>query len=102
MKQEADAIFTGIVKSVTQETLSTYKIVITAKKSWKAKEVKDYVIYTSGGCYVGFAVGKTYLVYAKNNEDKQLFTNICWGTGSIELSGKDMKILGKPTFINFD
>lgn len=102
MKKETDAIFTGTVKTVSRESGSAYKIVLAVQKSWKSKDIKEYTIYTSGGCSVWFEEGKTYLVYAKKDESNNLITQMCWGTGIIDLSAKDIKILGKPIFINGD
>ena len=96
IKKESDVIFTGTVKTVSKESGTTYKIILTVQQSWKAKGIKEYIIYTSGGCSVWFEEGKTYLVYAKINENNQLITEMCWGTGIIEYSRKDIKILGKP------
>lgn len=101
MKKEADAIFVGTVKSVSVENekpggTSIHKVVLLVEKSWKAEGVEEYTIHMYGGCRVEFEEGKSYLVYAKNNEKNQLITEICWGTRGITLATKDIKILGKP------
>ena len=103
MKKKADAIFTGEVKSVMKESGADYKVVFEVSRSWKENNINEYTLYTkTSGCGVWFEEGKTYLVYAKNNENNLLVTEICWGTGIIEYAGKDIKILGKPLFVNRD
>jgi hypothetical protein len=105
MRQKADAIFIGSVKSISKEEnvvrqQSAIKVILTVEKSWKNGEVEEYTIYTYGGCYVGFEKGKSYLVYAIREKTGQLETNMCMGTGTIFLSKKEVKLLGKPVFVN--
>jgi hypothetical protein len=105
MKKEADAIFTGNVKEVFTENPEfggtiINKVVLTVVKSWRTSEIKEYTIYMNGGCRVWFEKGKTYIVYAKNDKENKLTTNMCMGTGDITLSAKDLKFLGKPAWAN--
>lgn len=103
MEKEADAIFTGEVKAVIKESGVNYKVVFEVRRSWKEKNISEYTLYTkTSGCGVWFEEGKTYLVYAKSNENNLLVTEICWGTGIIKYADKDIKILGKPLFVNGD
>jgi len=100
MKKQADAIFTGTVKAVSREPSLAYKVTFAVQKSWKSKDIKEYTIYTSGGCNVWFEEGKSYLVYAVREGTGQLITDVCMGTGILLLTQKQVKLLGKPVFIN--
>lgn len=100
MKKEADAIFTGTVGSVEAIKANSFKVVISVESSWIAEDTDEYTIYTSGaspgGCGVSFLKGRSYLVYAKKDNDGRFVTEICWGTREMSSANEDLMILGKP------
>jgi len=102
MKKESDAIFVGTVKTVSwsdaqTKRVSGKKIVFTVEKSWKSSNVEEYVLYSPASeCSPFFEEGKTYLVYAANDENGLLTTDNCFGTREISAVKDDFKYLGKP------
>jgi hypothetical protein len=104
MKIEADAIFTGQVNSLEMDQINGRgvrgdKVVLSVKRTWKKGISNTVTVYTSGGCGVGFEVGKTYLVYAKLDTDGELTTSVCMGTRVVAVAAEDLKHLGKPLAI---
>jgi len=105
MKKQADAIFVGIVKSLSKfkdekSGENFNKIVLTVEKSWKSPGVEEYVIYNlDTGCSPLFTEGKSYLVYAVNDENNRLTSENCWGTAAVSFVRKDFKYLGEPIFV---
>lgn len=100
MKKNADAIFTGTVKSVTLSERFVFEVILSVERSWKGQAIKEQIVYTSGGCRVGFQANQSYLIFAKADENNKLVTEVCWGTRVIKYSEKDIKLLGRPNFIN--
>jgi hypothetical protein len=101
MKIEADAIFTAKVDSLdvnqdNEHGSRTDKVVLSVERLWKKRINGVVSVYTSGGCGVGFEVGKKYLVYAKRDSEGELYTDVCMGTRNIAAADKDLKHLGKP------
>jgi hypothetical protein len=99
MKKNVDAIFVGTVKSVTQGDGLVFRAVLTIDKFWKGKNVGEQVVFTSGGCRVGFEKDNSYLVYAKGDKNNDLVTEVCWGTRLRKFANDDIKRLGKPRFV---
>ncbi len=96
MKVNADVVFVGTVLSVDSDHREV-KAVLKINKSWKGSDVKTLMIYTSrSGCGIHFEEGKSYIVYAKGNENKLLITDVCYGSALTEYRRKDIKRLGKP------
>jgi len=103
MKNDANAIFVGRVKSITMENEPLaqpmkYKVVLTVIRSWKSPKQTEYVIHTNGGCIISFKEDQEYLVYAEIDKAGALFTDMCMGTGPLQLGRKDFKYLGNPIF----
>jgi hypothetical protein len=96
MKKNADTIFVGKGISTTRTESGVYKTVLLVEQIWKGEAENDYDVYTSGGCKVNFEVGKSYLVYAKRDQDQKLVTEVCWGSALISERRPDIKRLGKP------
>ena len=67
------------------------------EKLWKGENVPEYRVHPGyGTCSAGFDVGKTYLVYAYWDDEKdRLATDVCTRTRPA-LYTDDMKKLGKP------
>ena len=101
MKKEADAIFLGKVQSIEKTSPTSFKVVLSVEQSWKEKDsVQETSVYTdnvsAGGCGVDFVQDHSYLVYAKEDNNGLLRTEICWGTREASIARKDLKVLGKP------
>lgn len=102
-KMESDAVFTGKILAITENTEESYTTVkLKVIDSWKGNLSKEITILTGlhdGNCRYSFAVGKTYLIYGYHgsmySSGKSLETNICTRTTLISEAKAEMKILGK-------
>ena len=96
LKKEADAIFTGTVKTVTKEGRE-FIVTLTVLDVWKSDGARQITIRTtSGGCSAYFKAEETYLIFARKDEFGDLRTNVCMRTGLLVYSDDDLKHLGKP------
>jgi len=62
MKRNADVIFTGIVSSTVQLSVSRWEGTFLVSNIWKGEPSVEIKVQSSGGCRVGFVVGKPYLI----------------------------------------
>jgi len=99
---ESNAIFSGVVTKIVNARHGNYtnRFVITFRidKSWKGITKRKIKIFTGlggGDCGYPFKIGKRYLVYAYDEGDNELGTNICAKTTRLTKTTEDLKILDK-------
>ncbi len=95
-KQQAKAIFVGKIISQTEtDNVKTFKFKV--EKYWKGKKSKTISInvYENTRYQTWFEVGKKYLIFASNNENKNLFVERCSRSSDVESATNDLKSLGK-------
>jgi len=98
--ENSAAVFSGSVTSVTERG-NEKSINLTTDTFWKGEAVSDVTLSTprdSAGCGFNFEIGKTYLIYAHENEDGSLGTTLCSRTHEIVgTDDEDIAVLGAGT-----
>lgn len=101
-KDKSDAVFTGKVLEVKENTEDGRSVKLEIINSWKGNPSKEITLLTGnddGDCGYRFEVGKTYLVYADKgtmySSVERLETTICSRTKSLADAKKEIKVLGK-------
>jgi len=90
---ESDAVFSGMVTSVTNDATATFDV----KRVWKGAVTGQDTVKTpenSAMCGFGFQEGKSYVVYASENDDGEWHTTICTRTTSLDNARTDIEELG--------
>ena len=105
--QQADLIFTGSTETSWITTVDTRKSPI-HRRSEQSKRVRFLVRewfkgprrntvevwLTPGDCTLSAAANQTYLVYARNNQEKgRTESNACMGTKAVEQAAGDLRYL---------
>ena len=102
-KAESDAIFTGSVLSITENTTDEYiSVELKVIEVWKGEIAQKVTVLSGlhdGNCRYPFKVGKLYLVYAHHStmysRVKSLSTGICTRTSVLSEAESDVRVLGK-------
>jgi hypothetical protein len=104
--KESQAVFVGTVIGREQRidnigNARGWRVTLAIEQYWKGEEAKEITIYTGpDNCVTWFELKKKYLVFAYLNKEKaRLETNVCMGTGRIEMSKEDLKKLGKGKIV---
>ncbi len=94
--KRAKAVFTGEIVEITKNPENNGFITkIKVKESWKDYSPKEITLIGDGSsCEYHFTVGKKYLVYAYEWNQK-LTTDECIGNREIVKAAEELKILGK-------
>ena len=96
--KNSTAVFSAKILIITEQPeAGNVKVKIRLVKSWKGKIFKTLTITTGlggGDCGYHFEAGKVYLIYAYQDENNKLNTNICTRTTGI-VSNKEVTILNK-------
>jgi hypothetical protein len=98
--EQSSAVFAGTVSSVEPSSDLNIKVTFAVTESWKGATTTPLVISTgkdSAMCGFNFEQGKTYLVYAYDNEDGGLSAGLCSRTHEIVPNDEDIAALGTPT-----
>lgn len=96
-RDAADAVFSGKVLGVNSAA-SGLEVDIRVEGSWKGIPCETVVVRTasdSAMCGYTFEVGRTYLIYAHQQEGA-FSTNLCTRTRPIDEAGEDLAALGDP------
>ncbi len=98
LKKTSDAVFVGTVIHVDRlikDGSFVYRAVFRVEKTWKGNSL-EVEVNTSTDCRVSFEEGKQYLIYAKENESKELQTDVCMRSRPVGSGAVDLRKLGKP------
>lgn len=94
--KKSKAVFTGKVIEITRNSENYgFTTKLKVEKSWKDFRPEEIIIVGDGSsCEYHFTIGKEYLVYAYEWENK-LQTDSCLGNKEISKATEELKILGK-------
>jgi len=93
--EQAKAVFAGKVTKIEKAPEYGRLIHFAVSKTWKGVDKKTVTVKTGmggGDCGYGFTKGKAYLVYCYGK--KELSTNVCTRTRSLDRAQEDLKEIG--------
>ncbi|GHH98816.1 hypothetical protein [Neobacillus kokaensis] len=91
----SDAVFNGKIIEMKQDKYSR-KILFEVTSIWKGLSTSQIVLIDEpSSCSMDFNEGQEYLVYAKNNGNDVLTSNICDRTIELISADKDLLLLGE-------
>jgi len=97
------AVFTGEVIDIKPNEVTRFRgleITLRVQRVWKGTLDEKIAVHTAGSgaaCGYGFVKGRTYLVYAVQDEADPLRVSLCSRTAPIENAKEDLDFLGKPS-----
>jgi hypothetical protein len=97
-KNEAEAVFTGEVLSVTEVSELTLSVRLRVKVRWKGIHTSEATVLTgigSGDCGFPFVADSSYLIYADRSREGELSTNICHRTKDEAAAESEIAILNE-------
>jgi len=101
------AVFTGEVIDIEPNESTRFgglEITLRVKQVWKGELGEEVKVHTAGSgaaCGYGFVEGRTYLVYAVQDDADPLRVSLCSRTAPIENAKEDLDFLGKAS-LRFD
>lgn len=88
-------ILIGEVTNINREFIArklVTTVTLNVKEKWLSDTSKQVHIITRSNCEVQFLQGKSYLVYAYENQSKQLETDVCMRTRILDKATEDLNL----------